>query len=96
MIVSCSAVMPHGARRSTAFSFDARSADGRERTKKFSLNATSVTRSVGRSADRKRFTFSFTTPIESVMLPLTSTPTASSSGMFSDAKWLIACGLSSS
>ena len=88
--------MPHGASRSTAFRRAGRSADGRDSTKKFSLNATSVTRSAGRSADRNRFTFSFTPSIESVMLPLTSTPTASSSGMFSEAKWLIGCGTLSS
>lgn len=94
--MSYSDVVPHDPTRSTAFSRAARSTDGRASTKKFSLNATSVTRSVGRSADRKRFTFCLTPSIASVMLSLMSIAVISSSGMFSAAKYVIGCRTSSS
>ena len=62
--------------------------------KMLSLKPMSVVWSCGLSAARNRRTEFFTCGIASVMLPLMSTQTVISSGMFSEAKLTIFCGTS--
>ena len=79
-----------------AFARTAWSVERRASVKMLSLKPSTVTWSTAWSCARKLVACRFTAGSASFMLELTSTAATSSRGMFSDAKFVIRCGLSSS